>query len=104
MRATVFFLVYALFLWPMSFTFAAAGVDYDVLITNARIVDGNGNPWFGGSIAIQDGRIVKVGRFVPGNAKRFIDARGQIVAPGFIDVHTHVEDVYDNPKAENFIR
>jgi N-acyl-D-amino-acid deacylase len=77
---------------------------YDLVITNARIIDGTGNPWFRGSIAIKDGRIAKVGFFNALSAKRAFDARGQIVAPGFIDVHTHVEDVYSNPAAENFIR
>src|SRR5258706_5845516 len=77
---------------------------FDLVITNARIVDGTGNPWFRGSIAIKDGRIAKVGFFDTSGAKQSIDAHGQIVAPGFIDVHTHVEDIYDNPKAENFVR
>src|SRR5580765_1013268 len=77
---------------------------FDLVITNARIVDGTGNPWFRGSIAIKDGKIAKVGRFDETNAKQTIDAHGQIVAPGFIDVHTHVEDIYGNPKAENFVR
>lgn len=77
---------------------------YDLVITNARIVDGAGNPWFSGSIAIKDGRIAKIGRFDVSGASRVIDARGQIVAPGFIDVHTHVEDIFSHPKAENFIR
>ena len=83
---------------------AQTGQLFDLVITNARIVDGTGNPWFRGSIAVKDGKIVKVGRFDTANAKQTIDAGGRIVAPGFIDVHTHVEDVYTNPKAENFIR
>lgn len=78
--------------------------DYDLVIGNARIVDGTGNPWFRGSIAIKDGKIAKVGRFVNASSKHYIDASGQIVAPGFIDVHTHVEDVYEQPMAENFVR
>jgi len=77
---------------------------YDLVITNARIIDGAGNPWFRGSIAIKNGRIAKVGFFDTSSAAHSIDAKNQIVAPGFIDVHTHVEDVYDQPTAENFIR
>ena len=77
---------------------------YDLLITNARIVDGTGNPWFRSDIAIKDGRIARIGRLGPETASRTIDARGQIVAPGFIDVHTHVESIYNRPAAENFVR
>src|SRR5689334_18851208 len=78
--------------------------EYDLVIVNARIIDGTGNPWFRGSIAVKDGRIAKVGFFDTSNSKQLIDAKNQMVAPGFIDVHTHVEDIYENPKAENFIR
>jgi N-acyl-D-amino-acid deacylase len=77
---------------------------YDLLITNARIVDGSGNPWFRSDIAIKEGRIARIGRLGPDTANRTIDARGQIVAPGFIDVHTHVESIYNRPAAENFVR
>jgi N-acyl-D-amino-acid deacylase len=76
---------------------------FDVLITNARIIDGTGNPWFWGSVAIRDGKIAGVGR-VSGTADQTIDAKGQIVAPGFIDVHAHTEDIFGNPTAENFVR
>jgi N-acyl-D-amino-acid deacylase len=77
---------------------------YDLLITNARIVDGSGNPWFRADVAIKDGRIARIGRLGPDTANRTIDARGQILAPGFVDVHTHVESVYNSPAAENFVR
>lgn len=77
---------------------------YDLLITNARIVDGSGNPWFRADVAIKDGRIARIGRLGPETATRTIDARGQILAPGFIDVHTHVESIYNLPTAENFVR
>ena len=77
---------------------------YDLVIINARIIDGTGNPWFRGSIAIKDGRIAKVGRFDKAETKYVIDAKNQIVAPGFIDVHAHAEDIFDNPSAENFVR
>jgi len=77
---------------------------FDLLITNARIVDGSGNPWFRSDVAIKDGRIVRIGHLGPETATRTIDARGQIVAPGFIDVHTHVESIYNLPTADNFVR
>lgn len=77
---------------------------YDLIITNGRIVDGSGNPWFRADIGIKDGRIARIGRTDPSQASKTIDAKGQIVAPGFIDVHTHVESIYSLPAAENFVR
>lgn len=77
---------------------------YDLIITNGRVVDGTGNPWFHADVAIKDGRIVRIGHVDPAQAQQVIDARGQIVAPGFIDVHTHVESIYNQPEAENFVR
>ena len=63
-----------------------------VLITNARIVDGTGNPWYRGSVAIVGDRIAYVGPSIPGlTAQRVIDANGQVVAPGFIDMLGHSE-------------
>jgi N-acyl-D-amino-acid deacylase len=82
----------------------ATSQGYDILITNARILDGSGNPWFRADVGIKDGRIVRVGRINRSEAEKFIDVKGQILAPGFIDVHTHVESIYNLPAAENFIR
>ncbi len=62
---------------------------YDLLISNGHIVDGSGSPWFTGSIAVKDGKIADVGRLGNATAKRVIDARGLVVAPGFIDLHSH---------------
>ncbi len=61
----------------------------DVLIRNGRIVDGTGSPWFRGEIGIRNGRIVSIRDRVRGQAARTIDAAGQVVSPGFIDMHTH---------------
>src|ERR1700730_18094130 len=63
---------------------------YDLIVKNGRIVDGSGNPSFQGDVAVQDGKIVEVGR-VPASAARAIDAAGLAVAPGFIDNHTHYD-------------
>src|SRR5215831_17062460 len=76
---------------------------YDVVIRHGRVVDGSGNPAFFGDVAVKDGRIASIGR-VSGDAKSEIDAKGLIIAPGFIDVHTHADDVADMPLAENFVR
>ena len=69
-----------------------AATRYDVLITNARIVDGTGNPWYRGSVATIGDRIAYVGPSIPGlSARRVIDAHDQVVAPGFIDMLGHSE-------------
>jgi N-acyl-D-aspartate/D-glutamate deacylase len=62
---------------------------YDLLIANGHIVDGSGSPWFTGSIAAKDGKIADVGRLGKATARRVIDAKGLVVAPGFIDLHSH---------------
>lgn len=63
---------------------------FDLVIRGGRIVDGTGNPWTHGDIAVRGERIVSVGVRIPAGAgKREIDARDLIVAPGFIDIHSH---------------
>lgn len=62
--------------------------DFDLVIRNGRIIDGAGNPWFHGDVAIEKDRIARVGRF-PGRGTREIDAAGRLVVPGFIDMHSH---------------
>ncbi len=59
---------------------------YDFIIKNGRIIDGSGNPWVSGDIAISGDRIAKIGKLENSSAKRVIDAHGLIVAPGFIDM------------------
>ncbi|WP_395737111.1 amidohydrolase family protein [Prosthecobacter sp.] len=81
----------------------AQAADFDLLITDARIADGSGGPLVQGSIAVKGGRIVGIGQ-VKGSAEAVIDAGGKVAAPGFIDVHTHSEDICLIPAAENFLR
>ena len=61
----------------------------DVLLRGGRLVDGSGAPWVPGDVAIQDDRIVAVGNLPGATARRIIDVPGQVIAPGFIDCHTH---------------
>ena len=76
----------------------------DILIKNAKILDGTGNSWFYGDIAIGGGKIIQIGKLSNWNAKKVIDATGLVAAQGFIDVHTHIEvDEVKNPEATNFI-
>lgn len=76
----------------------------DILILNGKIIDGTGNSWYYGNVAIKDGKIIAIGKSKSFAAARTIDAKGMIVAPGFIDVHTHLEgDEVKDPNATNFI-
>lgn len=67
----------------------AAAPHYNLLIRGGKIVDGTGNPWRYGDVAIQGDRIAAVGQLANATADRIIDARNRIVAPGFVDVHSH---------------
>src|SRR5258708_35803302 len=59
---------------------------YDIVITNGRIIDGSGSPWYSGDIGIRDGRIAAIGNLAAAQRARTIDAHGMVVAPGFIDM------------------
>jgi N-acyl-D-amino-acid deacylase len=82
---------------------AAGAATFDVMIRHGRVVDGTGNPAFFADVAIKEGRITGIGR-IDGDAGTEIDATGLIVAPGFIDVHTHADELAEMPRAENFVR
>src|SRR5437870_7144719 len=59
---------------------------YDFIIKNGRIIDGSGNPWVSGDLAIRGDRIAKIGKLNGANSKRIVDARNLVVSPGFIDM------------------
>jgi N-acyl-D-amino-acid deacylase len=67
-------------------TGAARGESYDVIIRGGHILDGTGNPWYAGDVGIRGDKIAAIGKLEGASAKRTIDATGQIVAPGFIDM------------------
>ena len=66
--------------------FAAATAPYDLVIRNGHVIDGTGSPWYAGDVAIRGGRIAAIGRLDGAAARRTLDARGMVVAPGFIDM------------------
>jgi N-acyl-D-amino-acid deacylase len=89
--------------------FVSVAENYDLVVSHGRVVDGSGNPAFFADVAVKDGHIAAIGR-VTGAAAKEIDATGMIVAPGFIDVHTHADELGEakiapgEQRAENFLR
>ena len=79
--------------------------EYDLIIRNGRVLDGAGNPWVYTEIAIRGDRIVRMARHISGSARRVVDAKDQIVSPGFIDMHTHSDlTLLTDGNAESKIR
>ncbi len=67
----------------------AADPAYELVVRGGKVVDGTGNPWFYADVALQGDRIATIGRVPAGTGKREIDAKGLVVVPGFIDMHSH---------------
>lgn len=84
---------------------AGAEEPYDLILRNGHVVDGTGSPWYKGDVGIRGGMIVHVGHSIDGPAARVIDLEGQVIAPGFIDIHTHARrGIFERPTAENYVR
>ena len=76
----------------------------DLLLKGGKIIDGSGNSWYYGDVAVKDGKIMRIGKLEDVLAHRLIDVTGLIIAPGFVDVHTHIEgNDLKVPTAGNFI-
>lgn len=83
----------------------AQSATYDLLIRGGRIVDGTGTAWFRGDVAINGQTIAALGKLDKASARRVIEANDLIVAPGFIDIHSHSRDgILSVPNGENAIR
>ncbi|MBL8232403.1 MAG: amidohydrolase family protein [Bryobacterales bacterium] len=83
---------------------SATAADFDVLIRNARVLDGAANPWFRADIGVRGGKITAIGDLSGRTADRLIDAKERIAAPGFIDVHTHIEGAVEKvPRGDNYL-
>ena len=78
---------------------------FDVLIRGGKIVDGTGNPWFDGDLAIRGDQIAAIGSLGPQVEARTIDATNLVVAPGFIDIHSHSDmTLLEDGSAQSKIR
>jgi N-acyl-D-amino-acid deacylase len=98
MKQFFFFLLIA---FPV-FSFSQA--NYDLVIRNGKIIDGTGNSWYYADVAVKGGKIALIQKNITGTATKTIDAKGLIVAPGFIDVHAHIENgIFERPTADNYI-
>ncbi len=83
----------------------ALAADYNLIIRNARVIDGSGAPWYRADVAVSGDRIAAIARHIDGSADRVLDAHDFVVAPGFIDLHTHARrGIEEVPTADNYIR
>jgi len=73
-------------LFAIALCSAQQSQSFDVVVTNGHIIDGTGSPWYSGDVGIRDGKIAAIGNLSGASAKRTIDAHGDVVAPGFIDM------------------
>ena len=77
---------------------------FDLIVRGGRVVDGTGNPWIRADVGVRGDRIAAVGDLADAAADRVVDATGLVVAPGFIDPHTHaVRGIFDVPTADNYL-
>ena len=83
----------------------ALAQQFDLIITGARIIDGSGDPWFYGDVGVRGDSIAALGNLSTAQTARRLEAKGLVVAPGFIDIHTHARrGIFVTPAAENYIR
>ncbi|HET7698041.1 MAG TPA: D-aminoacylase [Vicinamibacterales bacterium] len=83
----------------------AQPASYDLIVRNGRVVDGSGSPWYRADVAIRGDAIAAIAPRIEAGAARTIDAGGRIVAPGFIDIHTHARrGLSQVPTAANYVR
>src|SRR5688572_12342643 len=78
---------------------------YDLILRGGRIIDGTGSPWFRADLGIRGDTIARIAPSIEATATRLIDVNGVVVAPGFIDIHTHARrGIFEVPTADNYVR
>jgi dihydroorotase/N-acyl-D-amino-acid deacylase len=98
MRVAFVALAFAAFL-------TAQTAPYDLVLRNGRIVDGTGSAWYSGDVAVRGDTIVRIAPAIADATARVIDVTGQVIAPGFIDIHSHARRaIFEVPTADNYVR
>ena len=92
------------FLAALGVVGASSRASFDLLIVGGTVLDGTGSRGVRADVGIKDGLVARIGKLRGESAADTIDAAGRVIAPGFIDVHTHADDPADSPLLENFIR
>ena len=105
MRKLIIFVIATIAVLGFSPAPSAQNERYDLLLRNGRVVDGSGSPWYRADVAIRGDTIVRIAAQIDEPAKRTIDLNGQVIAPGFIDIHTHSRGgIFKVPTADNYVR
>lgn len=105
MHKLIIFAVNTILVLGLTQTQSAQNPAYDLILRNGRIVDGSGSPWYRGDVAIRGDTIVRISASITEPAARIIDLEGQVIAPGFIDIHTHARrGIFEVPTADNYVR
>jgi N-acyl-D-amino-acid deacylase len=94
----------SLIVLTIALTLVQGRPQYDLLVSGGMVLDGSGGEARRVDVAIKDGRIAAIGKIGRFMALDVVDATGFTVTPGFIDVHTHADDIWERPLAENFVR
>src|SRR5687768_9732850 len=81
-----------------------APAPFDLILAGGSVIDGTGAPARTADVGIRNGRIAAIGNLSGASARERVNVAGLTVAPGFVDVHTHADDVAERPEAGNFVR
>jgi N-acyl-D-amino-acid deacylase len=91
-------------LWQQVSRGAPTQETYDLVLRNGRVIDGTGSPWYKADVAIRGDVIVRIAPSITASARRIIDVQSRVIAPGFIDIHSHARrGIFELPTADNYL-